>query len=97
MAHRSFARVQDVLGNSRDSLQHNKHAIQCGPGIRGRDHKPDTDTYRKVAVQLVGSRQIKEGFAHEHFDQYRALAGKRLEMPNSQRTRELLAKTRTKG
>ncbi|GMI46177.1 hypothetical protein TrCOL_g4022 [Triparma columacea] len=96
MAHRNIAKIFDILGNTRDAVKHNRIAIQLGPGIQGRTHHPDTMTYRNLARQLVARGQTDSGHACEHYDAYRALAYKVNVLPNSEKTKELLVRTKTK-
>mmetsp|Transcript_11014 Transcript_11014/g.25575 ORF Transcript_11014/g.25575 Transcript_11014/m.25575 type:complete len:253 (-) Transcript_11014:207-965(-) len=94
-AHRNLAKLLDATGNSRDAVKHNRNAIQLGPGVRAGHEKYDTDTYRLLATQLVGRGELQSGHVHEHYDAFRALAGKRYILPNSERTTEILIKTRS--
>lgn len=55
----------------------------------------DTDTYRRVAIQTVAQGETAEGHAEAYYDGYRALAGKRVQLANSEFTKELLVKSRT--
>jgi len=97
MAHRNLAKILDTLGNTRDAVKHNQIAIQLGPGKHGVTHHPDTMTFRNLARQLVARGQTVEGKATAHYDQYRALAYKKNVLPNSQKTVELLQRTKTKA
>ena len=76
-------------------MKHNRIAIQLGPGLAGATSHPDTMTYRNLARQLVARGQTESGYAMQHYDAYRALAYKQNVLPNSQKTKELLIKTRT--
>jgi len=96
MAHRNVAKILDTLGNTRDSLKHNRIAIQLGPGKNGVTQHADTMTYRIVARQTVARGQTESGHACAHYDAYRALAYKQNILPNSEKTKELLIKTKTK-
>jgi tetratricopeptide (TPR) repeat protein len=96
MAHRNIAKILDTLGNTRDAVNHNRIAIQLGPGIRGVTEHADTMTYRNLARQLVARGQTESGHANAHYDAYRALAFKQNILANSEKTRELLIRTKTK-
>ncbi|GMH97438.1 hypothetical protein TrVE_jg3236 [Triparma verrucosa] len=96
MAHRNIAKIFDTLGNTRDAVKHNRIAIQLGPGIHGVTQHADTMTYRNLARQLVARGQTVSGHANAHYDAYRALAYKVNVLPNSQKTKELLIRTKTK-
>ncbi len=96
MAHRNLAKVLDTLGNTRDAVKHNRIAIQLGPGLHGVTQHADTMTYRNVARQLVARGQTITGHANAHYDAYRALAYKRNVLANSEKTKELLIRTKTK-
>ena len=93
-AHRNLAQVYDVTGNSREAVVHNRKAIALGPGRHGRYEKADAEAYRRVAVQRAGRGETASGHAHEHYDAYRALAGKPFVLPDSERTVELLVKAK---
>jgi Flp pilus assembly protein TadD len=95
MAHRNLAKILDTLGNTRGAVKHNRIAIQLGEGVRGGTQYDDTNAYRCLARQVVARGERMEGYAHEHYDQYRALAGKEYVLPNSERTREILKSTGT--
>ena len=82
-------------GDTRAAVKHNRQAIQLGPGIHGKTSHPDTMAYRNLSRQLVARGLTESGHANAHYDQYRALAGKVNVLPNSQKTRELLIKTKT--
>ena len=96
MAHRNLAKICDTLGNTRDAVKHNRIAIQLGPGVTGVTHHADTMTYRNLSRQLVARGQTESGHANAHYDAYRALANKRNVLANSEKTRELLIRTKTK-
>ena len=93
-AHRNLAQVYDVTGNSREAVVHNRRAIALGPGRHGVYEKADAEAYRRVAVQRAGRGETASGHAHEHYDAYRALAGKPFVLPDSERTVELLVKAK---
>ena len=93
-AHRNLAQVYDVTGNSREAVVHNRRAIALGPGRFGKYEKADAEAYRRVAVQRAGRGETASGHAHEHYDAYRALAGKPFVLPDSERTVELLVKAK---
>jgi tetratricopeptide (TPR) repeat protein len=95
MSHRNLAKILDTRGDTRSAVQHNRQAIQLGPGIRGITDHADTMAYRNLSRQLVARGMTEEGHACAHFDQYRALAKKVNVLPNSQTTAELLMKTKT--
>jgi len=97
MAHRNLAKILDTLGNTRDAVKHNQIAIQLGPGKHGVTQHADTMTYRNLSRQLVARGQTIECKATAHYDQYRALAYKKNVLPNSQKTVELLRRTKTKA
>lgn len=96
-AQRNVARILDQLGNTRDALEHNRRALTLGEGYATRGavrEFHDTQTYRVVARQAVARNEYSDGRGHceQHMDAYRALASKRVELPFSETTRELLAK-----
>ena len=97
MIHRNIAKLRCVMGNSIQAVKHNRIAIRLGPGMQCVSEKGDCQAYRRLAVQLVATGQRVSGHAHEHYDAYRALAGKRNVLTFSERTREILQKTRQKG
>lgn len=96
MIHRNIAKLRHALGSSREAVKSNRIAIRLGPGIHATPEKGDFNAYRHLALQLVATGQRESGYAQEHYDAYRALAGKRNILSLSERTRELLQKTRTK-
>jgi hypothetical protein len=102
MAHRNLAKLYDITGNTRDSLAHNRTALRLGPGrlTGGRVRDPaDAETYRTVASQSVARMEYANGVGHSeaHFDAYRALTGKRVDLPFSQVTRELMERAGLEG
>ena len=97
MIHRNIAKLRYVMGNSIEAVKHNRIAVRLGPGIHGIADKGDTQAYRRLAVQLVATGQRISGHAHQHYDAYRALSGKSNVLALSDRTREILQKTRQKG
>lgn len=96
-AQRNVAKLLDQLGNTRDALEHNRRALVLGPGCvtggRLREAR-DTETYRVVARQAVARNEYSDGrgSCEQHMDAHRALARKRVDLPFSETTRELLAK-----
>ncbi|GMI24499.1 hypothetical protein TeGR_g12044 [Tetraparma gracilis] len=96
MAHRNIAKILDTMGNTRDAVKHNRIAIQLGPGVHGVTQHADTMTYRNLARQLVARGQTESGHACAHYDAYRALSFKTNVLANSEKTKELLIRTKTK-
>ena len=97
MIHRNIAKLRNVMGNGIAAARHNRIAVQLGPGLHAVPEKGDFRAYRALAIQLVATGQREVGFAQEHYDAYRALSGKRMTLSLSEKTRELLEKTRTKA
>ena len=97
MVHRNIAKLQNVLGNSFEAAKNNRIAIRLGPGIHARSDPGDYNAYRALSMQLVSIGQRESGHACDHYDAYRALAGKRKMLALSQKTRELLMRTNTKA
>mmetsp|Transcript_1395 Transcript_1395/g.4776 ORF Transcript_1395/g.4776 Transcript_1395/m.4776 type:complete len:225 (-) Transcript_1395:101-775(-) len=95
-AHRNLARLYDYArGDSRLAVEHTELAIQHGPGRRGvTGDVHDADAYRRLAIQRVGRGETASGFAHDHYDHYRALTGRSYVLPNSHTTVDLLLKAR---
>ena len=96
MTLRNLAKILDTRGNTRDAVKYNRKAIANGPGRHGVTEHADTMTYRNLARQLVARGQTEKGHALEHYDTYRSLAGKVNVLPNSEKTRELMERTKTK-
>jgi tetratricopeptide (TPR) repeat protein len=96
MIHRNIARLADIMGSSLEAVKHNRIAIRLGPGMHAQPERGDIRAYRDLSLQLVATGQTKNGFALEHYDAHRALAGKQNILSLSEKTRELLQKTRTK-
>lgn len=96
-AHRNLAKLYDIMGNTRDAVQHNQSALKFGPGVRHQREAADTDTYRRLAVQLVSRGKLQTGHVQDHFDAHLALAGKRKISETTQRTHEILMKTGSFG
>lgn len=96
MIHRILARILDHMGNSAKSVHHGKIAIRRGAGVHGLYHPQDTDMYKRLGVQLSShtTGSTEESTRHAFIDAYRALSGKHVSLPNSQRTREILNKCR---
>jgi len=92
--YRLLARIRDIRGNTEQSLKFNRAAVFLGPGRRLQYDKHDAAAYKEVAVQSVGMGQTESGYAHEHMDAHRALLGKRVQLPHTQTTIELLHKAR---
>lgn len=93
-AQRNLAQIYDAIGNSREAVLHNTRAIELGPGRHNVYEKGDAEAYKRLAVQRAGRGETKLGFAHEHYDAYRALARKPFTLPDSERTVEILLKAR---
>lgn len=96
MVHRNMAKLKDIMGNSLEAIKHNRVAIRLGPGMHAQSDRGDFEACRALSKQLVAAGLREQGQAQEHYDAYRALAGKRNILSLSERTRELLEKTRTK-
>lgn len=96
MIHRNIAKLRHATGSSLEAVKSNRIAIRLGPGMHAISEKGDFTAYRNLALQLMATGQRESGYAQEHYDAYRALAGKRNILTLSERTRELLIKTRTK-
>ena len=111
MSHRNLAKILDTLGDTRAAVRHNRIAIQLGPGVlqtqeslsKGHEQfglpaptHADTMTYRNLSRQLVARGMTQEGHANAHYDQYRALGKKVNVLPNSEKTKEVLIKSKTK-
>ena len=93
-AQRNLAQIYDAIGNSREAVLHNTRAIELGPGRQNVYERYDAEAYKRLAVQRAGRGETKLGFAHEHYDAYRALARKPFTLPDSERTVEILLKAR---
>lgn len=91
-AHRALAQVLDQMGNSEKSVFHRKIAVRRGPGTGGVFHPRDAWTYRKLGAQIVTHGGSQKESGHAFMDTYRALSGKRVELDNSEQTREILHK-----
>ena len=89
-ARRNLAQIYDAIGNSREAVVQNSIAVRRGPGRRGVYDKGDAEAYRRLAVQRAGRGETKKGYAHEHYDAYRALSRKPFMLPDSERTVEIL-------
>ncbi|KAJ8606744.1 hypothetical protein CTAYLR_009735 [Chrysophaeum taylorii] len=92
MARRNLALLYDTIGDSRSAVRHNEVAIRNGPGRRRIADEADAEAYRRLAIQRVGRGETRAGYAHEHYDAYRALTYKHFSLPGSQQTIELLLK-----
>lgn len=93
LGHRLLGQVLDQTGNSSKALHHRRIAIRRGPAAAGGLYNcNDAHTYKKVAAQLAigGPEERQDGNAF--MDAYRTMCGKRVELANSQRTREILHK-----
>lgn len=96
MTHRNIAKIRDTCGNSIEAIKHNRCAIRLGPGLRrGIEDKGDAEAYRALSLQLCSFGERERGFAHDIYDGYRALSGKKLELKHSNKTKEILLKTNT--
>ena len=93
-AQRNLAQIYDAIGNSRNAVLHNQTAVALGPGRRNVYEKYDARAYKRLAVQRAGRGETKSGYAHEHYDAYRALARKPFTLPDSERTVEILLNAR---
>ncbi|KAJ1457651.1 hypothetical protein M885DRAFT_514665 [Pelagophyceae sp. CCMP2097] len=102
-AWRNLARIYDVMGNSRDALTANDAAIEASTTQNRRltdavdrdDHAQiagAAQAYRRAAVLRAGRSDVKLG--QKHFDAYRAIQNKPFELPDSQRTVELLLRAK---
>lgn len=97
-AHRTLGQVLDQMGNSTKSLHHRRIAVRRGPGvlvgtgIGGECHPQDTHTYKKLSAQLAMRGKSERQDGHAFMDAYRAMCGKRVELANSERTKEILQK-----
>ena len=70
-----------------ESIAHNKIALS-----RGCSDQQDARTPRKLAVQLQSSGQGKQSEAGELMNAARAIEGRRVELPYSAATAEILAR-----
>lgn len=93
-ARRNLAQIYDAIGNSREAVVQNQYAVSRGPGRHGAYDRGDAEAYRRLAVQRAGRGETKKGFAHEHYDAYRALSRKPFVLPDSERTVEILLNAR---
>lgn len=92
MAQRSLGCILDQMGNTDESLRHRKIAVCRGPGVSQIFHLQDALTYRKLGAQLVAKGHSQRDNAHTCIDTYRALMGKTVELPHTERTKEILQK-----
>ena len=97
LSHRVIAQVFDQMGNSTKALHHRLIAVRRGPGAagltKGSYHPQDVCTYKKIAAQLaMGNEEAREN-GHAFMDAHRAMCGKRVELANSERTKEILQKS----
>ena len=91
MAHRNMARIKDALGDSSEALRHNQYAIE----LESRHGVPSNSVgncsaYRAAAVQII-SRGGSQAQALAYIDQARALEGKQVALPTTQRTNEIIS------
>ncbi|CAM9665554.1 unnamed protein product [Discosporangium mesarthrocarpum] len=95
--HRVLGNVLDQMGNSTEAVHYRKVAVLRGPGMQGIHQKEDSNTYRKLAIQLISRGGPERESGHAHMDAYRALSRKRVELANSERTKEILERALCKG
>ena len=93
MVHRNLAKIRNECGNTIEAIKHNRCAIRLGPGMHAIPEKGDARAYRDLSLQLVSFGEREQGFAHEIYGGYRALSGKKFELKNSNKTKEILLKT----
>eukprot|EP00953_Heterococcus_sp_UTEX-ZZ885_P024987 13615-Heterococcus_DN1.PRE.4 len=97
--HRNLARLLAANHRSAESIVHNKIAIHRGPGAQTPPvaYSRDIATYRALGMQLQCSGQSKAQGASGCIDVARALEGKRVVLPQSATTYEMLAKAKITG
>lgn len=85
--HRNIAKIYDAIGDSGLSLNHHLQSIK----LDIHNHKPDSSSYRSAAVQIIAKGGSRDE-AHNYMNIARSIENKRVNLPSSQRTHEIVAK-----
>ena len=97
VAHRNFAKIRDAMGNTEEALQHNLRSLSIE---QANSIRSNPKALRSAAVQIIstgvpvdsadmGSDRIKA--ASRLMDAARAIEGKRISLPTTTRTYEIIA------
>lgn len=96
IAHRNFAKIRDAMGNTEEALQHNMTSLTIEQ-VNGARSNPKT--LRTAAVQIISNGvpadsdlpgdRIKA--ASRLMDAARAIEGKKISLPTSTRTYEIIS------
>ncbi|CAM9099361.1 unnamed protein product [Hapterophycus canaliculatus] len=98
LGHRVLGQILDQMGNSTTSLHHRKIAARRGPGAANESigssvsNPYDTRLYKIISAQLIIRGEAERENSYAYMDCYRAMMGRRVELANSERTREILQK-----
>ena len=96
VAHRNFAKIRDAMGNTEEALQHNLTSLSIE---QSNSMKNNPKALRSAAVQIIssglppdanmGNDSLKA--ASRLMDAARAIEGKRVSLPTTTRTYEIIA------
>jgi tetratricopeptide (TPR) repeat protein len=92
--HRNLAMLKDALGDNQSALEHNMRSIALESDMlrtRGQAH-PNTQAFRRAAVQIVAKGTGNYEEAHQLMDAARKIERKVYQLPTSSRTYEIISK-----
>mmetsp|Transcript_19877 Transcript_19877/g.28766 ORF Transcript_19877/g.28766 Transcript_19877/m.28766 type:complete len:229 (-) Transcript_19877:83-769(-) len=97
--HRNISKMYDAVGDSRLALEHMRIAVRRDAGAQERfdGGLGGAQAYRDLSIWSVAQRQTERWHAHDLWDTHRALKGQQNVLPTSQKTLEILVKTKTKA
>ena len=87
MAHRNFAAISNQTGDVHTALKHNMRSIHLEKHLPL--HSKDSNAYRRAAVQIISTGGDKSR-AMALMDTARAIERKRVQLPTTERTNQLL-------
>lgn len=98
VAHRNFAKIRDAMGNTEEALQHNLRSLSIE---QANSTKSNPKALRSAAVQIIstgvppdsaaGMGDDRITAASRLMDAARAIEGKRVSLPTTTRTYEIIA------